>query len=221
VWTLVMMCLVNMPTDPHNQKSCVAAGNALQCRRGQIAFRLYLTTQAVDNKLVETLCLGGADDVIPVGDIAAADVARYLDNVRPPPLVMQTQPPRRAIAGLPTYFMVRPPTDLEPTTLSSNGQNIVETITIEPLHYTWAWGDGSEDLATDDAGEPYPAGRVTHTYASGGRVHGSLTVQWGAHYTITIAGETYGPYDANGGVVPRTQTFDLVVATAHSHLVSH
>jgi hypothetical protein len=221
VWTLVMMCLVNTPTDPHNQQPCTAAGNAAKCKHGQTAFRLYLTTKAVANDLVATLCLGGTDDIVPVGDIAAADVARYLHDVHPPDLVMQTQPPRSAIAGLATYFMVRPPTDLQPTTLATNDQGIVETITIAPLHYTWSWGDGSDDLTTDDAGAPYPDGHVTHTYSTGGHVHGSVTAQWGASYTITVAGQTFGPYDATGGVVPHSQTFDLPIATAHSHLVSH
>ena len=62
--------------------------------------------------------------------------------------------------------------------------------------------------------------QLTHTYATGGRAHGSVTAQWGASYTITMAGATFGPYDATGGVVPRTQAFDLPIATAHSHLVS-
>jgi hypothetical protein len=221
VWTLVMMCLGNSPGDPHNQQPCVGAGQSLKCKRGETAFRLYLTTKAVDNELVATLCLGGTDDVIPIGDMAAADVARYLRDVQPPDLVMQTQPPRTAIAGLATYFMVRPPNELQPATLAANPQGIVETITIAPLHYTWSWGDGTDELATDDAGAPYPDGQVTHTYATGGRVHGSVTAQWGATYTITMAGETYGPYDASGGVVPKTQTFELPIATAHSHLVSH
>src|SRR4051794_19428897 len=110
VWTLVMMCLANSPNDPHNQQPCVGAGRSLKCRPGQTAFRLYLSTADVSNELVDTLCLGGIDDVIPVGDIAAADVARYLKDVTPPPLIFRTQPPRSAIAGLPTYFMLRPPT---------------------------------------------------------------------------------------------------------------
>jgi hypothetical protein len=221
VWTLVMMCLANTPTDPHNQQPCVGAGRSLKCRPQQTAFRLYLTTAAATNQLVQTLCLGGIDDVIPIGDIAAADVARYLKDVTPPALVLRSQPPREAIAGLPAYFMVRSPTDLRPTQLNGSAQDIVETITIAPLHYVWSWGDGSSDLQTDDAGAPYPDGHVTHTYASGGTVHGSVTTQWGATYTITTAGQTFGPYDATGGVVPRIQPFTLPVATAHSHLVSH
>ena len=221
VWTLVMMCVGNTPADLHNQQPCVGAARSLRCRPGQTAFRLYLTTEATTNQLVETLCLGGIDDVVPVGEIAAADVGRWLKDVTPPDLVFRFQPPRAAIAGLPTYFMVRTPTDLRPTHLASSAPGIVETITIAPLHYTWSWGDGSDRLETDDPGAPYPDGQVTHTYAAGGTVHGSLTTQWGATYTITTEGQTFGPYDATGGVVPRVQTFALPVATAHSHLVSH
>src|SRR3954471_11015292 len=221
VWTLVLMCVANTPTDPHNQQPCVGAGQSPKCRPGQTAFRLYLTTAAVTNELVQTLCLGGIDDVIPVGDIAAADVARYIKDVTPPAVVLRTQPPREAIAGLPAYFIVRPPVDLRPTRLDSSNQDIVETITIAPLHYAWSWGDDTADLETDDAGAPYPDGHVTHTYASGGRVRGSVTMQWGATYMITTEGQTFGPYDATGGVVPLTQIFTLPVATAHSHLVSH
>jgi hypothetical protein len=221
VWTLVMMCVTNSPNDPHNQQPCTGAGNAPQCRRGQTAFRLYLTTAATTNRLVETLCLGGIDDVIPVGDIAAADVARYLRDVVPPDLVLRTQPPSTALAGLATYFLVRTPRTLRPASFSNNNQGVVETITIAPLHYTWSWGDGSDGLTTDNAGAPYPDGNVTHTYTTGGRFHPHLSTQWGATYTVTVAGQTFGPYDATGGLVPHTQAFTLPVTTARSHLVSH
>ena len=221
VWTLVMLCVGNTPTDPHEQQPCTGAANSRQCRNGQTAFRLYLSTAATTNELVDTLCLGGVDDVIPVGDIAAADVARYLRDVVPPDLVLRTQPPGHALAGLPTYFMVRPPDALRPATLNSGTPGVVETITIAPLSYAWSWGDGSDAFSTDDPGAPYPDGRVTHTYATGGRMHGGVTTQWGATYTVTVDGQTFGPYDATGGQVPHVQTFTLPVATAHSHLVSH
>ena len=221
VWTLVMMCVANTPVDPHDQQPCIGAGRALKCRRGQTAFRLYLSTADTTNRLVDTLCLGGIDDVIPVGDLAAADVARWLKDVTPPSLVLQSQPPRESLAGLATYFVVRPPGDLHATTLSADPHGIVETITIAPLHYTWSWGDGTDGLSTDDPGAPYPDGRVTHTYTAAGDFRGTLTAEWGASYTITVDGQTFGPYDATGGLVPHTQTFTVPVTTAHSHLVSH
>ncbi|MDQ1706558.1 MAG: hypothetical protein QOF18_2924 [Frankiaceae bacterium] len=217
-WTLILACLHDTPTDPHNQTPC-AIGNSPLCPAGQTPYRLYLTTDAVQNRLVDTLCLGGTNDVIPVGDIARTDVERYLKDVVPPALLLTVQPPNGALAGLPAYFTVRPPADLAPRPFGS-GQ-VVETITIVPQRYVWMWGDGTEPEATRDAGAPYPDGTLTHTYAVAGHLRGSLTTRWSASYTITVAGGTFGPYPATGGPVERAQPFALTVTAAHSHLVSH
>src|SRR3954451_20932870 len=62
-WTLIMMCLTNLPGASHDQTPCVGASGSRLCRPRQTAFRLYLTTDAVTNELVDTLCLGGTEDV--------------------------------------------------------------------------------------------------------------------------------------------------------------
>jgi hypothetical protein len=218
-WTVILACLFNDPANPGDQQSCVGVTNSSQCDRGQLLYRLYLTDRDVQNEFLQTLCLGGAQDVVSVSDVAAADVARYLKDVVPPPLILRVQPPNGALAGLPAYFMVRPPVGLTPQPFG--GGAVTETITITPAHYAWAWGDGSADLRTDDAGAPYPDGTLTHTYSVAGRMAGSLTAQWAATYTIAAGGRTFGPFDATGGVVPRTQQFSVTVDAAHSHLVSH
>jgi hypothetical protein len=220
VWTLVLMCLDNTPGDGHDQHPCVGVNGSQLCKPKQLAFRLYLTTDAVTNELVDTLCLGGTDDVVPVGDIAAADVADFLKDVTPPELDVQFQPPNGALTGLPTYVQASPPADLRPQLFGGGDPRVTETITIAPQHYVWQWGDGTDGLATDDPGGRYPTGHVTHTYTDAGTLHGTLTTQWGATYTITVAGETFGPYVATGGLVPRTQSFTLPVRSAHSRLVS-
>jgi hypothetical protein len=217
-WTLILACPFNLPGQPSDETSCGNAAQARSCRPNQTLFRLFLTTRKVQNLLVDTLCLGGASDVVAVGDIAATDVQRYLDDVVPPPLDLTVQPPNGALAGLPAYFMVRPPDDLAPEPFG--GGQVTETITIEPAHYSWTWGDGTATTSTDDAGGPYPDGTLTHTYARAGHVRGSLTTQWSASYTINVADRTFGPYDATGGVVPREQVFALTVNAAHSHLVT-
>jgi hypothetical protein len=165
---------------------------------------------------VSTLCLGGANDVVAVSDIAAADIDRYLKRVTPPDLTIAVQPPDGVVANLPAYFRVRPPSDLVPHPFG--GPQITETITITPAHFTWAWGDGSTER-TDDPGGRYPDGSLTHVYTTAGHLHGSVTTRWTATYTITVAGETFGPYDATGGPVPHTQSFTVTVTSAHSHLV--
>jgi hypothetical protein len=216
VWSLIPACVLQSPNVPDNQQTCVGAGQPAQCKRGQSLFRLYLTTDAVSNRLVTTLCLGGAGDVVAVGDMAAADVDRYLKQVAPPDLMIRIQPPDGVVANLPAYFSVRPPDDLAPQPFG--GPQVTETITIEPARYTWLWGDGTTEQ-THDPGGSYPDGTLTHTYTTAGHLHGSVTTRWTATYTITVAGETFGPYDATGGPVPHEQPFPVTVTSAHSHLV--
>jgi hypothetical protein len=217
VWTLVIACVFDSPNDPHNQISCNGAGQGRRCARGQTAYRLFLTTDAVTNQLVDTLCLGGPADVVPVSDIAGRDVDRYLKDVTPPAMHVTVQPPNGALSNLPAYFQVQPPVR-QPQQFG--GPQVIETITITPAHYTWDWGDGTAPLETDDPGGPYPDGHVTHTYDRAAHLTVALTTEWSATYTITVAGQTLGPYNATG-TVQRTQRFPLVVDRARSHLVSH
>jgi hypothetical protein len=220
VWTLVLMCVDNRPGGPPGDIGCVGAHAPAICKPPKVAFRLYLTTDAVTNELIDTLCLGNTKDVVPVGDIAAADVADYLKDVTPPDLDVTFQPPTGALTGLPTYFQALPPADLKPQSFGGGDPRVSENITISPKHYVWSWGDGTDGLATDDPGGPYPTGTVTHTYTTAATINGTLTTQWSATYTITVAGQTFGPYVATGGLVPRTQSFGITVRSAHSRLVS-
>lgn len=216
-WTLILACLYNLPSQPQNQDNCTGASDSAHCGKGQMLFRLYLTTDAETNRFIDVLCLGGAKDVVPVGDQAAADVARYLKDVTPPLLDLHLDPPNGIPAGMPAYFWVRPPTNLAPVPFG--GGQISETITLAPTRYDWAWGDGSSSGWTTDAGAPYPTGTLTHTYDVAGRYHGTVTTEWGGTYTITLLGQTFGPYTAVG-TVTRTQPFDTLVLSAHSTLVS-
>jgi hypothetical protein len=218
-WTLVFACVNDNPGNTGGQTPCAGVVGAGKCRPGQLLFRLYLSTDAEKDRLVDEICLATTQDVVPVGDIAAADVDKYLRDVHPPDLDLTVQPPGGALAGLPAYFVVRPPTSLKPQPFG--GPEVTETITIAPRHYSWTWGDGSPVTKTDDAGAPYPTGTLTHTYTTSARVDGELTTQWSATYTIAVAGRVFGPYDATGGLVAHTQSFAVTVDSAHSHLVSH
>jgi hypothetical protein len=219
VWTLVIACVFDSPNDPHDQIGCTGAAQGRRCPHGQTDYRLFVTTKAVTNRLVlDNLCLGGVNDVVPVGDIAAADVDRYLKDVVPPTMHVTVQPPNGVLASLPAYFQANPPGNLQPQQFG--GPQVTEAITVTPARYTWDWGDGTPPLTTDDPGGPYPDGHITHTYDQSAHPVAALTTEWSATYTITVAGQTFGPYDATG-TVQRTQRFPLVVDRARSHLVSH
>jgi hypothetical protein len=217
VWEIILSCPTNLVGAPEDAAACNAASAAPRCHPGQQLYRLYLTTTAVTNQFEGGLCLGDISDVVPVGNIAAADVERYLRDVVPPAMDLATSPPRGTLAGLPTYFQVRPPADLGPAPFGN--ATIRETITLAPTAYSWSWGDGTGSGWTTDPGGLYPRGTLTHLYRYGGRASGNVTTQWGGTYTITVAGRTFGPYDAVGSVT-RAQSFTLAVFTARSQLVS-
>lgn len=218
VWEIILSCPTNLAGAPEDDAACGAAATAPRCRPGQELYRLYLTTSAVTNKFEGGLCLGDIADVVPIGNIAAADVDRYLRDVAPPDLVLTTSPPRGTLVSLPTYFQVRPPTGLAPAPFG--GPEVHETITLSPSAYQWSWGDGSTGDWMTDAGGTYPHGTLTHRYTRGGVAAGSVTTRWGGTYTITVAGRTFGPYAALG-TVTHEQQFTLAVYTARSQLVSH
>jgi hypothetical protein len=216
-WELILMCLTNSPSQPQDQNMCVGAGQAPQCAQGQLAYRLYLSTDAVRNQLVDVLCLGGKVSVVPVGQQAAADVQRYLKDVTPPDVQLNIDPPKGIPAGMPAYFWVRPPAAAP---APFGGGQVTETITLKPERYSWTWGDGTSSGWTDNQGAPYPDGTLTHTYVKSAWYDGHVVVEWGGTYTITVAGQTFGPYDAIG-TVTKQQPFAIAVLKAHSALVSH
>jgi hypothetical protein len=217
-WELIVACLRNGPGPDQDPASCAMAAGSTHCRAGQLLYRLFLSTDAVRNQIVDLICLGGIDDVIPVGDLAATDVQRYLRDVHPPLLELHLSPPNGVPAGMAAYFWVRPPADLRPAPFGSG--LVTETITITPQRYRWDWGDGDATGWTTDAGAPYPDGTLTHTYRLPDRYSGDVTTEWGGTYTITVQGETFGPYDAIG-TVTRTQPFTATELSARSELVSH
>ena len=218
-WTLIRACMYNTPGNPSDQDVCLGATGSPVCDKGQMLYRVYLTTDAETDRYVDAICLGGAgtQQVVPVGDIAAADVQRYLKDVTPPVLDLHLDPSNGIPAGMPAYFWVRPPADLGPVPFG--GGQVTENITLKPERYDWRWGDGQSSGWIADAGAPYPDGTLTHTFDTARRYSGTLTAEWGGTYTITVAGQTFGPYDAIG-TVTRTQPFATLVLAARSTLVS-
>lgn len=210
-WTIAIACPDESLSDPSTLRACAAASNSAVCRPGQLLYRVYLTTAAFLDRVEGIVCIGGRDQVVALGDQAAADVARYLRDVTPPDLVITTKPETATLAGLPTYFRARPPADLAPAPFG--GAGITETITIAPSQVDWRWGDGRA------SGWVATSRTLRHTYGHGTVAHGQATTRWDATYTITYAGHTYGPFDATGRLT-KSQAFRLPVRTSSPVLVS-
>jgi hypothetical protein len=110
-----------------------------------------------------------------------------------PQLTTQHQPPGNGLSGLPVIFW----TDSAPTqtfTVDIRGFSVAITAAVQ--RYTWHTGDPAQPtLTSTDAGRPYPDQTITHLYRSG-HYTASLTVTWGATFTVdggppdTVPGNT-------------------------------
>jgi hypothetical protein len=211
-WSTVLACHTASPTNPGGPVDCAAANIAAGCPKGQLSFRLYLTTDTATDTFEGLLCLGGTRQIIPISDQAKGDVERYLKDVVPPNLEIATKPAAATLAGLATYFAARPPATLAPAPFG--GPEITETITIAPIQSDWRWGDGTA------SGWAAATSSLIHFYAHGGNALVALTTRWGATYTIIYQGQTFGPYNAVGQLTKR-QTLTMPVRTSSPTLVSH
>jgi hypothetical protein len=110
-----------------------------------------------------------------------AEVFSYFERLPLPELAAQHQPPGNGLSGLPVIFYTDDPTT-ETFTVDIRGFEVV--INAEATAYTWTTGDRSEPtITTDHPGAAYPDETITHAYASGTYTT-SLTVTWGATFTV-------------------------------------
>ncbi len=110
-----------------------------------------------------------------------------------PQLTTQHQPPGNGLSGLPVIFW----TNSNPTqtfTVDIRGFSVAITAAVQ--RYTWHTGDPAvPTLTSTDAGRPYPDQTISHLYRSG-HYTASLTVTWGATFTVdggppdTVPGST-------------------------------
>jgi hypothetical protein len=211
-WSIVLACPDESLDDPSTLTACALALDSPACGPRQLLYRLYLSTRAVTDAVEGNICLGGAHRVVPVGDTALADVAKYLKNVRPPEQRVDTRPRRAGLAGLPTRFAARPARVLRPQRFG--GPTVTETITITPRRICWHYGDGGS------SGWLSSRRIVRHTYRHGRVMHGWLATRWTATYTVTYGGRTFGPFPGRGGGLSMTQPFRYPVRTTTPVLVS-
>lgn len=208
-WTLVVDCRTNLPDG--EETDCGPAHQNPQCRRGQVAEKVFLSRPGSGYGMVGIYCIGRGNRIVPVGEIAKGDVERYLKDVRPPDLRISFDP-ATSLAGLATRVRAQPERALRPVPFG--GQGVTETIKLAPVHQTWRWGDGEADTFTN------ASIRTSHTYTTGGHLTAAVTTTWGATYTLTYQGLTFGPYDATGRLTGR-QTRPVTVVTSTPVLVSH
>ena len=98
-----------------------------------------------------------------------------------PTLTTQHQPPGNGLSGLPVIFYTDSPT-AQTFTVDIRGFSVV--IEAKATRYTWHTGDqATPEVTSTDPGQPYPNETIEHDYRSG-TYTASLTVTWGATFTV-------------------------------------
>ncbi len=137
------------------------------------------------------------------------EVFTYFERLPLPQLRTEHAPPGRALSGLPVVFWSDSP-DTETFTVDIRGFTVV--IVAQAEQYTWHTGDpASPTLTSTEPGGAYPEHAVEHLYRSGTYTT-SLTVTWGATFTVdgSAPADVPGTTTTDGPPV----TFDVVEAAA-------
>ncbi len=114
--------------------------------------------------------------------VTPAEVAEPFVRTIPMPVPRPRIPPGHAITGLPAYLETRgtlshrvgpEPTELGPIEVHATGAYYVD------------WGDGTpEEGPFSFEGEPYPTGRMVHTYRDTGTYTVTVRVAWSADWGL-------------------------------------
>ncbi len=137
------------------------------------------------------------------------EVFTYFERLPLPQLTTEHAPPGDGLSGLPVVFWTDSPAT-QTFTVDIRGFTVV--IVAEAEQYTWRTGDRTTPtLTTTEPGSAYPAHATEHLYRSG-TYTASLTVTWGATFTVdgSAPADVPGTTTTDGPPV----TFDVVEAAA-------
>jgi hypothetical protein len=198
-WRLVSLCVISDETtgfcSPSDFRQCPAVS-------GRVIRHLVLERQAIvrpDGSAVGDFSpppearpgdpvgpwIEEAEGCIDITQLnpppSPAEVFNYFERLPLPELAAKHQPPGDGLSGLPVIFYTDEPTT-ETFTVDIRGFDVV--IDAGATSFTWNTGDPADPaIVTDHPGAAYPDHTITHEYASG-TYTASLTVTWGATFTV-------------------------------------
>lgn len=140
-----------------------------------------------------SVCLGPAEQPVPVEAITDAVERRLTDELIPGDADVVVQPAGGALVNVPT--IVRADGARSPITETFFAAGFSVTVTAKPVRWTWTFGPGESDSFAYP-GEPYASGvnpttsgrHATWTYSRAGARQLQVVVTWEAQYALPGVG---------------------------------
>jgi hypothetical protein len=182
IWRLTDVCAL----APTTTNGCAGGPTACPAEPGRVAGafiieRRPLAPPGTPIGFWETMDIACVDVTELNPPPSPAEVSNYFQRLPLPELTTQHQPPGDGLSGLPVIFYTDSPTT-QTFTVDIRGFEVV--ITAGATAFTWHTGDPSRpSITTEHPGAPYPDHTITHDYRSG-TYTASLTVTWGATFTV-------------------------------------
>lgn len=186
----------------------------------QTRYAVFVTRPPADETGEGSVCLGPAEQPVPIDTITNAVERRLTDELLPTDAEVVVQPPGGALINVPT--IVRADAARTPITQTFFAAGFSVRVTAEPVRWTWTFGPG-ESAAFGYPGDAYAAGvdpttsgrHSTWTYARAGARQLQVVVTWEASYELTGVGTVrVGALDLTSPSVP------LQVYASRSELVA-
>jgi len=196
-WTIFRQCSYEQGAPSSSGDRCI--GPDVTCGPGQQRnFVLFSPSAGVPPRQVDSYCFSDGDAGITTAVSIAPDIRRYAGEVAVGQPTIRAWPPGgTTLVNLATFFAV----SASPSaTQTFGGQGYTMQIQVSPSDYSWTFGDGSA-LDTKDPGSAPPNGAVSHTYSRAATVNVSVTVNYGATYSLLTPAGTIGPLPVDGGPV--------------------
>lgn len=186
----------------------------------QSRYAVFVTRPPAEEVGEGSVCLGAADQPVPIGAVTDVVEQRLTDELLPTDADVVVQPPGGALINVPT--IVRADGARAPVTDTFFAAGFSVRVTAKPVRWTWTFGPGESDSFTYP-GDPHVPGvdptrsgrHATWTYTRAGARQLQVVVTWEAEYELAGVGTVpVGALDLTSPAVP------LQVHASRSELVA-
>jgi hypothetical protein len=210
----VPACSENGPIGPSSQSVlCSTAAEFCASTKGAMAYWVYTAPAGTSNWIAtgQTVCRGGAAGTGPATPGVTVSAEDFRRLPLPAATIMVQPQDRRTLVNIPTNLYA----DARPVILPTRVLGQAVRVRATPLHFRWAYGDGST-RTTADPGGPYPVLRTAHIYLEPGVRRLTLSTTYSGEFSV--AGGPWLPIAGTATV--QSPDTALTVLTATTHLIA-